>query len=158
MVVIEKLSPSHIADVKKIQLAPEQIRFAGTSDEFLEDECDTTHRHVIRRDDTLIGYFKLDLAYDKKYEYCPAGALGLRAFVIDKEYQGKGLGTAAVKALLAYLSVHYASYPWLYLGVNCQNLGAHTCYVKAGLTVCEDKYLGGPAGPQYIMYGKIPSR
>ncbi|MCG7537036.1 GNAT family N-acetyltransferase [Pseudoalteromonas sp. OOF1S-7] len=156
MVVIEKLSSSHIAGVQSIQLAPEQVRFAPIPDEFLTDECDTTHLHVIYFEDTVVGYFKLDLAYAKKYEYCPPDALGLRAFVIGKQYQGKGLGTAAVQTLMAYLGVHYTSYKWLYLGVNCQNVGAYTCYVKAGLAVCEELYLGGPAGPQYIMYGKLP--
>ncbi|QPB85579.1 GNAT family N-acetyltransferase [Pseudoalteromonas rubra] len=155
MITIKKLRPADIEAVKSIELASEQVCFAGTAQEFLEEICETTHLHVIYHQDTLVGYFKLDLAYAEKFAYCPTGALGIRAFVIGQQYQGKGLGSAAMVAVLGYLAEHYAQFRWLYLGVNCQNPGAYACYKKAGLTECEDKYLGGPAGPQYIMYSEI---
>ncbi|WP_046006524.1 GNAT family N-acetyltransferase [Pseudoalteromonas rubra] len=155
MITINRLSATYIDAVESIQLAPEQLRFAGTPQEFLSERCETTHLHVICKQETVVGYFKLDLAYADKYTYCPSSALGLRAFVIDNQYQGQGLGSAAMRALLSYLARHYAQYRWLYLGVNCENPGAYACYKKAGLSVCKEKYLGGPAGPQYIMYSEI---
>ncbi|KZN45955.1 hypothetical protein N482_13460 [Pseudoalteromonas luteoviolacea NCIMB 1942] len=40
---------------------------------------------MIKNGDDIIGYFKLDLAYASKYDFCPKNAIGLRAFVIDKQ-------------------------------------------------------------------------
>ncbi|MGU3192760.1 GNAT family N-acetyltransferase, partial [Vibrio cholerae] len=87
--------------------------------------------------------------------FCPSDGLGLRFFVIDKSQQGKGLGTKAVKALFDYLKKSYPSFKSVYLTVNCQNQAARTCYLKGGFEDNGERYLGGPAGPQHIMRGKI---
>ncbi len=155
MIKIEKLRSSHFDAVKKISLADEQVKFAGTAEEFLLDASETTHLHVIKSDDVITGYFKLDIAYSSNYPFCPKTGLGLRAFVIDKNQQGKGIGTNAVKALFSYLKSNYPNYSSIYLTVNCKNPVAKVCYLKGGFKDIGEKYLGGAAGPQYIMYGEI---
>lgn len=151
MIKIEKLSCHQKEEVRKVELAQEQIKFAGTAEEFLLDDCETTHLHVIKYQEHIVGFFKLDVAYSDNYEFCPSGAIGLRAFAVDKNYQGKGLGTKAVVALLAYLKENYASYHSIYLTVNCKNPRAFSCYQKAGFEDTQLQYLGGEAGPQHIM-------
>ena len=155
MVTIEKLDDSHLEFVKSIQLADEQVKFAGTAKEFLLDDSGTTHLHVIKFNNDVVGFFKLDTAYPASYEFCPKGCIGLRAFAIDKNQQGKGLGVGAVKALFLYLKAEYASYHSIYLTVNCKNPIAFSCYEKGGFELINEKYLGGAAGPQFIMRGKI---
>ncbi len=155
MITIESLKKSHIERVKSIELAEGQIRFAGTAAAFLLDGSKTMHLHVIQSGGDIIGFFKLDTAYSTNYDFCPEGSLGLRAFALDKNQQGKGLGTQSVKALLPYLKAHYGMYHWIYLSVNIKNPGAVTCYKKGGFEDMNKLYLGGDAGPQHIMRGKI---
>ena len=155
MITIERLEGSHVALVQAIQLADEQVKFAATAAEFLIDGSETTHLHVIKFDNGVVGFFKLDIAYAEHYEFCPEGSIGLRAFVLDKNQQGKGLGTGAVKALFPYLKANYAAYDSIYLTVNCKSPVAFHCYKKGGFEDTNEQYLGGAAGPQFIMSGRI---
>ena len=158
MVTIERLTQPLMDAVKSVQLADEQVKFAGTAEEFLQDVTETTHLHVIKLDDDVIGFFKLDIAYSDNYEFCPTTALGLRAFALDKRQQGKGFGTAAVKALFPYLKEYYGSFEFIYLTVNLKNPGAIACYQKGGFEKTEELYLGGAAGPQHIMRGRLRAK
>ncbi|WP_394253083.1 GNAT family N-acetyltransferase [Vibrio profundi] len=155
MLEIEKVNESNIEEVKNVRLAAEQVKFAGTADEFLASGNETVHLHVIKNNGAVIGFFKLDVTYSDDYEFCPKDGLGLRAFAVDINSQGKGLGTKAVKALFLYLEAHYSMFNWVYLTVNCKNPGAKLCYEKGGFESDSKLYLGGPAGPQYIMCGNI---
>ena len=155
MLEIEKVNELNIEAIKLIRLADEQVKFAGTADEFISSANETTHLHVIKNNGSVIGFFKLDVAYSSNYEFCPSDGLGLRAFAIDTSQQGKGLGTKAVKALIPYLKAHYSMFNWVYLTVNCKNPGAKVCYEKGGFENGFEQYLGGLAGPQYIMRAKI---
>ncbi|MEZ9884225.1 N-acetyltransferase family protein [Vibrio splendidus] len=155
MITIERLEESHVALVQAIQLAHEQVKFAGTAAEFLLDGSETTHFHVIKSDNEVVGFFKLDIAYAEHYEFCPEGSIGLRAFVLDKNQQGKGLGTGTVKALFPYLKANYSAYESIYLTVNYKNPAAFNCYQKGGFEDTNQQYLGGAAGPQSIMRGQI---
>lgn len=155
MIIIEKLASTHVEAVRQVTLADEQVTFAGTADEFLSNDSETVHLHVIKVSGDVVGFFKLDMAYSANYTFCPEGAIGLRAFAIDVNQQGKGIGTDAVKALFLYIKENYPACDWLYLTVNCKNLGAYRCYQKGGFEDIGEKYLGGPAGPQYIMRRKL---
>ncbi|SBS60440.1 GNAT family N-acetyltransferase [Vibrio atlanticus] len=148
MITIERLEESHVALVQAIQLADEQVKFAGTAAEFLLDGSQTTHLHVIKSNKEVVGFFKLDIAYADSYEFCPEGSIGLRAF---------GLGTGTVKALFPYLKANYLAYESIYLTVNCKNPAAFNCYKKGGFEDTNEQYLGGAAGPQFIMRGQIAS-
>lgn len=155
MLEIEKVNESNIEAVKLVRLADEQVKFAGTADEFLSSGNETTHLHIIKNDSAVVGFFKLDVAYSSNYGFCLPDGLGLRSFAIDIDSQGKGLGTKAVKALIPYLKTHYSMFNWIYLTVNCKNLGAKECYEKAGFENTSEQYFGGAAGPQHIMRRKI---
>ncbi|PKH06042.1 GNAT family N-acetyltransferase [Moritella sp. Urea-trap-13] len=155
MVTIEKLTNLSAEAVLKVTLAEEQVKFAGTAADFLADGSDTIHLHVIKFDDDVVGFFKIDVMYSLSNELGIENCIGLRAFAIDVNQQGKGLGSASVKALFPYLKQNYSSYGSIYLTVNCKNPGARICYQKGGFEDSGEKYLGGAAGPQYIMHGKI---
>jgi len=155
MINIEKLNASHMSELHNITLAKEQIKFASTVEAFLADGSETTHLHIIKHDDDVVGFFKIDTAYSSTFSFCSEPSVGLRTFVIDAKLQGKGIGSNAVKALIPYLKEYYPDYHSLYLTVNCQNPGAVICYQKAGLQDTGELYLGGSAGPQHIMKAKI---
>ena len=143
MIQLEKLNASHVAEVGNIAVQDDQVKFVGTTKEFLADRNETTHLHVIKHNDQVVGCFKIDIDYADSYDFCTEGSIGLRAFLIDAKQQGRGLGTLAVKALLPYLKV------------NAKNPTARTCYQKAGFYETGEQYLGGAAGPQHIMYWDI---
>ena len=155
MLKIERLNYSHIDTIRKVSIKDEQLRFACTADEFLQDGSETTHLHVIKQGNLIIGFFKLDIAYSASYPFCPADGIGFRTFVIDQAQQGKGLGTIAVKSLFDYLKISYSSFTSVYLTVNFENPAARACYLKGGFEDIGEQYLGGSAGPQQIMRGKI---
>ena len=100
MLEIEKVNESNIEEVKNVHLADEQVKFAGTSEEFISSASETIHLHAIKNNGAVVGFFKLDVAYSSDYEFCPKDGLGLRAFAIDINCQGQGLGTEAVKQMM----------------------------------------------------------
>ena len=155
MITIEKFTQSHVTAVLRVTLAEEQVRFAGTAAEFISDGSDSIHLQVIKFDNEVVGFFKIDMAYSTSNPFCPKGAIGLRAFVININQQSKGIGTHSVKALFPYLKQYYSSYDSIYLTVNGQNTGAQHCYLKGGFEDTDETYQGGAAGPQHIMQGKI---
>lgn len=155
MVTIERLTASHINEVKSIELMEEQIQFAGTAQDFLQDKDESVLLYITKSDGHVVGFFKIDTAYPTTYEFCPSGSVGLRAFAIDKKQQGKGLGTRAVKALLAFYQGQINGDSNIYLTVNCKNPAARVCYLKSGFEDTGELYLGGPAGPQHIMRAQI---
>ena len=152
---VAPLTDEDIDGVRQVSLPDQQVKFAGTADEFLAETSEDIHRYVIKRAGKTMGFFKLDTDYPAQYDFCPPNTIGLRMFVVDSRYQGQGLGTGAAKALLEYLPVDYGDFDWVYLTVNCQNPAAKACYQKGGFTDTGELYWGGAAGPQYIMYAAI---
>ncbi len=155
MIEIHRLTEAHIESVKKVRLLEEQIQFSSTAEDFLSDETESTHLHVIQWNKITVGFFKLDLNYTSNYDFCPNNTIGLRKFAIDKDQQGKGLGKQSIKALFTYLKEHYPTYQFLYLTVNTRNSGAATCYEKSGFEYTNEMYLGGDFGPQHVMRKQI---
>ncbi|MDX5379097.1 MAG: GNAT family N-acetyltransferase [Halomonas sp.] len=155
MVTIEVFDPSHVKEVLTIELTEEQVAFAGDAKAFLDEENGSVHRYVIKLKNNVVGFFKLDLGYSERYDFCPDGALGLRAFALGSDYQGKGLGVASVRALFDYAKEHFTGHREIYLTVNCKNPRAHVCYLKGGFENTGELYHGGPAGPQHVMRGQI---
>ncbi|MBU2898134.1 GNAT family N-acetyltransferase [Vibrio hepatarius] len=145
-------------EVNKITITDEQVQYAGTAKGFLVGGNDTTYLHVIKNNDIIIGFFKIDTAYSGSFSFCPNNGLGLKAFAIDINFQGKGIGTQVVKELLPYLETNYPEYKSVYLTVNCKNPAAKSCYQKGGFSDTEELYLGGDAGPQHIMYAKLENK
>ena len=158
MIEIKKLQSTDIAAVKNVQLASEQIKFASTSEEFLLGGSETIHLHIIKYEGQVVGFFKLDTDYCANYDFCPKAGIGLRTLAIDKSCQGKGIGKAAVLAISSYVKHTYPKYQFIYLTVNCQNPVAEACYIKAGYEFSGEKYLGGEAGPQHIMYMNLAEK
>ena len=55
MITIERLNDAHIEQVNEIQLADEQVKFAGTATDFLSDGSETTHLHIIKYGSEVVG-------------------------------------------------------------------------------------------------------
>ncbi|EOX4457812.1 GNAT family N-acetyltransferase [Vibrio antiquarius] len=155
MITFEKLNKAHEASVLTIQLSDEHIKFASTPKAFLSDLTTSIDRLVIKYNDEVVGFFKLDLNYSDNHSFCSDHDLGFRTLALDTRVQGNGLGTQCMKQLPRYLADNYPARGYVYLTVNCKNLGAKACYSNAGFEDTGKLYRGGPAGPQHIMRRKI---
>ena len=135
-----------------LAVAPEQVVFSGQPVDFVTRPDADMDIHVIHADDTLVGFFRIDLDYARVHDFARPGDLGLRSVIVDRRHQGRGIGSAMIRALPAYLAMHYPQATDLYLTVNLRNPGARKSYLNGGFTDTGAHYLGGDAGPQHIMH------
>lgn len=142
--------------VQGVEVEPDQTRFSGTVAQAFEEAEDGVDFHAIFENGHAIGFFKLDRLYHEQYAFALATDLGLRAFMIDRRCQGRGLATAAVKRLPDYVPLHYQDRHAVILTVNLQNPAAIACYLKGGFVDTGEIYPHGMAGPQHIM--RLPLR
>jgi ribosomal protein S18 acetylase RimI-like enzyme len=139
--------------VLQIAVAPAQVRFGGvpaTSIPIAERGA-SRESVVVLEDGVVVGYFQLDRA---SVPGAPAGAdiIGLRAFAIDLRAQGRGIGTAAMRALPAYVRARFPERRIVVLTVNTDNPTAIALYARTGFVDAgTGLYLGGRSGPQQVL-------
>ena len=152
MVIIEKMTTKHLADVITLSVVEEQKQFVGTIDDILKNANAQIRPHVIFAEEQMVGFFLIDTNYSKTHDFASQShSIGLRSFFISKEHQGKGYAKQAILALPTYLREAYANYSQIYLTVNCQNPIAKALYLKGGFEDTNSLYHGGAADPQHIM-------
>lgn len=148
------LYPLTLADrarVAHLTVHPEQLRFAGTVAEAFDAPQDGVDFHAMLMDGLPVGFFKIDRTYPVVHGFAEPGDLGLRAVIVDAARQGQGIGTAAMRALPAYLRELYPQVRRLWLTVNLQNSAAIASYRKGGFQDTGAIWPHGSAGPQHIM-------
>jgi RimJ/RimL family protein N-acetyltransferase len=150
-VTLAPLGPGDLPRVAHIRVAPEQEVFAGTVAEAFAEDRARFDLHVIEADGEAVGLFKIDRDYRQTIPIAAPGALGLRAFMIDRERQGEGIATAAVRALPGYLARQYPQARAVDLTVNHANGAALACYLKGGFADTGQDWLEGRAGPQDLL-------
>ncbi|MEP1327172.1 GNAT family protein [Pseudophaeobacter sp.] len=153
---LRPVSPEDFDLVCHIQVEADQILFSGTvAQAFAANEEGVDFHAILDQDrpdhDRPVGFFKLDWLFHQQYGFAQANELGLRAFMIDRRHQGKGVATAAVRTLKSYIPGLYPSHKAVVLTVNMQNVPAIRCYKAGGFVDTGDIYPHGMAGPQHIM-------
>ncbi len=151
MLSLQRMQEKHREQVLQLEVHPDQVKFVGEIEEILANESKQVLPHVMVDDGQVVGFFLIDLSYPQHYEFASSNSLGLRAYFVGRQFQGKGYGTLGVQYLLSFLQETYSDYHAVYLTVNCKNPAAFQCYLKAGFVDTEELYLGGDAGPQHIM-------
>jgi RimJ/RimL family protein N-acetyltransferase len=146
--------------VEQLSVHQEQAGFVETTDIILSNIDQGVHGHVIINSaentteidcSEIVGFFLIDTAYPRSYNFCTSQDIGLRSFFIDKNHQGHGYGKKAVRLLPEYLKGQYDKANSVYLTVNCKNPSAKHCYEAGGFIDTEKLYHGGDFGPQHIM-------
>jgi len=137
--------------VKHIHVEGDQALFAGTVKQAFEANEPEVDFHVIYADDCPIGFFKIDRGFGTNNDFAVDGELGLRAYKIDSQHQGKGYGTRAVRALKPYLQRQYPDAVSVVLTVSILNPSAFACYRKGGFSDTGDLFSVGIPTPQNIM-------
>ncbi|WP_386680811.1 GNAT family N-acetyltransferase [Loktanella sp. R86503] len=134
-----------------LAVAPEQEQFSDQPARLLNQPGDTADLHLIYDAAALVGMFRIDPQFARTHDFAPANAFGLRSVIVDRAHQGRGIGTAMIRALPAYLMVQYPAARQLYLTVNLRNPAARASYLRGGFHDTGAQYLGGDAGPQHIL-------
>lgn len=152
MITIEKYTPCRQAQTIELKVLEDQAQFTVENiGKRLESLKPTELPHLILEDDRVVGFFLFDAAYSEGYDFCPHRSIGVRSLLVDHRHQGKGIAKRAISQFANYAKLHFPSFDFLYLTVNCRNVPAYQCYLKAGFEDTNELYHGGPVGPQYIM-------
>lgn len=150
---VAPVTPELAAQVRALRVAPEQYSFVGDiSFNLVDAERDPrSDAMAILNGGDAIGFYRLDYAPTiVAWKPVPA-SVGLRAFLIDRRFQGRGFGTCAIAACCADLRQRHPERKLLALNVNCCNRSAIRAYRNAGFVDTGELYFGGSAGPQHLM-------
>lgn len=150
VVTIETIQAADIGRLAHFSLPPDQIGFSDLPANVLAADPDR-EGHVILADGTPAGFFAIDRDYGEKYDFAAPGSIGVRMFSVDHAMQGRGIASAACRAMTAYFRAHYPGVETCWLTVNCRNPAARRVYEKGGFVDTGELYLGGGFGPQHIM-------
>ncbi|WP_039986045.1 GNAT family N-acetyltransferase [Vibrio owensii] len=152
MITIEKYTPCRHEQTLELQVLEDQIQYTVANiPELLGSLKPTELPHLILEDDRVVGFFLFDAAYSEDYDFCPQRSLGVRSLLVDHRHQSKGIAKHAIGLFGDFVKLHYPTFEFLYLTVNCRNVPAYQCYLKAGFEDTNELYHGGPVGPQHIM-------
>lgn len=157
---VSVVSPMLAPSVRTLRVAPEQLQYVGNTAYNLEQTRLDRHSEAmaVLAGERVVGFYRLDFSVDA-IAGRPLGepSVGLRAYVIDQREQGRGYGTAAMRACADDLRRRHPDRRLLALTVNVRNRSAYAVYLKAGFADTGELYHGGSAGPQHLMLLRLAS-
>jgi GNAT superfamily N-acetyltransferase len=132
---------------------PEQEPFSGAARDTLPTAEVTPGRLgvVALLEERPFGFLMLDVGPEVR-AYAPGdGVVGVRGVYVDAGSQGRGLGTAMLRALPEFARPRYPGATRLALTVNVSNPRAIRAYLRAGFVDSGRMYYGGRLGPQHVL-------
>lgn len=147
--------------VRALRVASDQVKYVGNFafniDDALRDP--SSEAMAILEDDAVAGFYRLDFAPRAVIgRTLGAPSVGVRAFAIDKQFQGRGLGMRAALAMCEDLLLRHRDRRLVVLAVNCSNRAAVSAYRNAGFIDTGTLFAGGNAGPQHVMLHALGKR
>ena len=152
-VTLSEVTPALRPLVIALAPLPEQEPFSGAARDTLPVAEATPGRLPVAAlaDGVPFGYLMLDVGPDVR-AYAPGDdVVGVRGVYVDAAYQGRGLGTAMLRALPPFARERYPAGRRLALTVNVSNPRAIRAYLRAGFTDTGRLYHGGRLGPQHVL-------
>jgi GNAT superfamily N-acetyltransferase len=148
------VTPDLSAGVCALQVTAEQAAYVGDPvfnlGNALQDPL--SEAMAILSGDAVVGFYRLDFSPNAiTGRPFAAGSVGLRAFLVDRRQQGRGLGTRAAIAMCIDLAQRHPQRRVLLLAVHGRNRAAIATYHKAGFVDTGQWLGGGRAGPQQVM-------
>ncbi|MEJ7747036.1 MAG: GNAT family N-acetyltransferase [Luteimonas sp.] len=154
-------TPDLADQVRALRVTPDQVKYVGNFAFNLEDALrdPSSEAIVVLADDEAIGFYRLDFAPRAVIgRTLGAPSVGVRAFGIGRQFQGRGLGTRAALAMCADLQLRHPDRRLVVLAVNCSNRMAVSAYRNAGFIDTGQLFAGGSAGPQHVMLHALGKR
>jgi diamine N-acetyltransferase len=129
------LSPSEQAAVLSLNVTAQQIEFAGTVERSIqacqEAQTNDVAGLAVLHAQAVVGFLVIKRGSSAP-AWAGASAVAINAMRIDLSQQGKGLGTAALQAVAAWLPANWPESSELVLSVDEENQLARSAYAKAG--------------------------
>lgn len=147
--------------VRALRVAPAQVKYVGNFafnlDDALRDPA--SEAMVVLEGDAVAGFYRLDFTPRAVTgQALGAPSVGVRAFAIDRGFQGRGLGMRAAVAMCQDLLQRHPDRRLVVLAVNCSNRVAVSAYRNAGFIDTGTLLAGGSAGPQHVMLHALGKR
>lgn len=134
MISLHRLAPDRLDRLAGLRTAPGQEDFVGHGAEMILDPTPELSFHEVRGPDgRAVGMFKLDPLYWQRHGFATPEDIGLRGFLIDAVLQGRGFGSAALRALPGHVRALHPGCRAVVLTVNVVNAIARRTYLRAGL-------------------------
>lgn len=143
--------------IQALRLAPGQYAHVGEIAFNLADarRDPMSEAMAVVAGDEVIGFYRLDLAPHAVIgQALPEPHLGLRSLLLDRAWQGRGLGAAAMRACCADAARRHPGRRWLALLVDCGNHAAIATYRGAGFLATGERRAVG-AWPQQLMLRRL---
>jgi len=145
------------ARIATLQLAPGQYPYVGDVAFNLADarRDPMSDAMAVMAGDQAIGFYRLDLTPRAVIgRELPAPHLGLRSLLLGREWQGRGLGTAAMHACCVDIRRRHPDRRWLALLVDCGNHAAIAAYRRTGFRATGERRAVG-SWPQQLMLRRL---
>lgn len=155
---VAPVSPSTAGAVRALQAAPEQRGYVGdTAFNLADAQADPrSEAMAVFADGRVVGFYRIDLAPTIVSRLGLGRACaGLRAMLIDRGRQGRGIGRRALLACCDDLQRRHPRLRLLALNVDCGNRQAVRAYRNAGFVDSGELHAGGRAGPQHLMLRRL---
>ncbi|WP_181388327.1 GNAT family N-acetyltransferase [Vibrio albus] len=136
-------------------MTKEQLEFISSFGDLWENRTADIEFFVINNGKEVVGFFLLDKSYSHRYTFSQKHEIGLKNFVIDKQYQRKGYAVSVIKRLFNYIYNAYPDCKSLCAIVNKKNNAAYQCLLKAGFSDSGVQYHGDQYGPEYILRKRV---
>jgi RimJ/RimL family protein N-acetyltransferase len=139
--------------VLRLRPQPEQARYSGLPGNTLPPAManDSSEPVAILDDGVPVGFFVLDRDPVFGQVADAPDTLGVRAFFVDRRHQGRGVGTAALRALAPFVAARHPDVRHLALTVNVRNPVAVRAYKRAGFEDTGRLDHSGAHGPQHVL-------
>lgn len=138
--------------VLRLSPRPDQERFSGHAANTLPlaDHDDRRAVVALDGDGAPVAFLILDVGPSMVAIHRP-GTVGVRGFYVDADHQGRGYGTAVLRALPAYVRERYPDADRIALTVNVINPVAQRAYFRAGFVDTGQRYSAIPSAPQLVL-------
>jgi len=140
MITIHDVTHENYKEILKLKISEEQKGFIETPYECLVEaaECKLYKPVGLHVDETLAGF----AMYGCFPEEGQQERVWIDRFLIDEKYQGIGLGTSFMKAMIKKVEHQYGNQP-IYLSVYADNKAAIHLYKKLGFSFTDELDING---------------
>jgi len=131
LINFESVTRENWEDALKLQVRPEQMKFAPSVAEslasaYIKPWDEALDPYVIYADDQLVGLFYISYTPSSKDNYWIGG------FIIDHKFQGRGYGRNALKKMLSFVPHTHPCCLEIKLTVEKDNTTAQKLYQSMG--------------------------